>query len=352
MRSDWGTQTVRELEGAGVLLVQDGNHGEYRPRRHELVPDGTPHIRAADISEDGFIDFAGAQRINNAALARIRKGVGARDDVLLTHKGTVGRLARVPRDAPHFVCSPQTTFWRSLDPDRLDQSFLFAYLRSPEFARQLQGRMHESDMAPYVSLTAQRSLSVVMPPIDEQRRIASILDALDDKIASNRELAGLLEDTAATLFRARFVRFVGAREFEDTELGRVPKGWRVGTLADMAVVIKRSVQPSASPETEFEHFSIPAFDAGRLPLFEPGDAILSSKTLLPEGDCVLISKLNPATRRVWWPRPGGTATPILQSRVSCLAATTRGAEYLSVRHVRERRPVLRAVARPCDRDHR
>jgi len=234
MKSEWITASVAELEADGTILVQDGNHGEYRPRRHELDPAGTPHIRAADISDSGVIDFDGAQRINDQALARIRKGVGAPGDVILTHKGTVGRVARVPARAPHFVCSPQTTFWRSREPDRLDQGFLFGYLRSPGFAAQLRRRMHESDMAPYVSLTTQRSLLVPLPPIERQRAIAAVLGALDDKIDSNRRLAGLLEETAAALFRARFVDFVGVDEFEDSELGPIPRGWQAGSLVDLA----------------------------------------------------------------------------------------------------------------------
>jgi type I restriction enzyme S subunit len=234
MNSDWAVQSVGELEAAGILLVQDGNHGEYRPRHEEITRDGTPHIRAADISDAGIIDFTGAQRINDAALARIRKGVGASGDVLLTHKGTVGRVARVPDDAPHFVCSPQTTLWRSLDQDQLDQAFLFAYLRSPSFASQLRRRMHESDMAPYVSLTAQRSFVIPIPHIGEQRRIAQIVSALDNKIDSNRRLAALLEEAAATLFRARFVDFVDLDDFEDSEIGPIPYGWRVGALTDLA----------------------------------------------------------------------------------------------------------------------
>ncbi len=236
MKSEWITASVADLEADGIILVQDGNHGEYRPRRHELDPAGTPHIRAADISDSGVIDFDGAQRINNQALARIRKGVGAPGDVILTHKGTVGRVARAPARAPHFVCSPQTTFWRSREPDRLDQGFLFGYLRSPEFGAQLKRRMHESDMAPYVSLTAQRSLLVPLPPIERQRAIAAVLGALDSKIASNRRLAGLLEETAAALFRAWFVDFIGVEECEDSQLGRIPRGWRVGSIYDAATV--------------------------------------------------------------------------------------------------------------------
>lgn len=73
-----------------------------------------------------------------------------------------------------------------------------------------------------------------MPPRDEQGRIASVLGAFDEKIDSNRRLAGLLEKTVATLFRARFVDFVGVEEFDDSKIGRIPRGWRVGVLADLA----------------------------------------------------------------------------------------------------------------------
>src|SRR4051794_5263338 len=101
-------QSVEELQSDGLLLVEDGNHGEYRPRRDEFVPDGVAFIRAADI-RDGSVDFEGCEHINASARARIRKGVGRSGDILLSHKGTVGKLARVNGDAPLFVCSPQTT---------------------------------------------------------------------------------------------------------------------------------------------------------------------------------------------------------------------------------------------------
>ena len=60
--------------------------------------------------------------------------------MLFSHKGTVGKLALVPHDAPPFVCSPQTTFWRSLDPRRIDQRYLYYYLASPAFTDQWKAR--------------------------------------------------------------------------------------------------------------------------------------------------------------------------------------------------------------------
>ncbi len=77
--------------------------------------------------------------------------------------------------------------------------------------------------------------------IDEQRRIVCVLGALDDKIDSNRRLAALLEETAATLFRARFVDFVGVEEFDDSEIGPIPVGGRSASLGGSPRFVKQSV---------------------------------------------------------------------------------------------------------------
>src|SRR5262245_34103631 len=114
---EWRSATVAELQRDGILLVEDGNHGEYRPRPNEFIGDGVAFIRAADLNA-GSIDFKSASKINERARQRITKGIGAPGDVLLSHKGTVGKVALAPTDAPPFVCSPQTTFWRTCDEDQ------------------------------------------------------------------------------------------------------------------------------------------------------------------------------------------------------------------------------------------
>jgi type I restriction enzyme S subunit len=81
-----------------------------------------------------------------------------------------------------------------------------------------------------------RRFEVSLPPVDEQLRIVGVLAALDDKIDSNRRLVGLLEQTAATLFRARFVDFVGIEEFDQTEIGRIPRGWCVQSISALCDV--------------------------------------------------------------------------------------------------------------------
>lgn len=255
MSLSWPMRSVIELQAEGTLLVEDGNHGGDRPRTEEFGDGEYAFIRAADM-DSGRVLFESAQRINNTALARIRKGVGQGGDVLFSHKGTVGKLALVPLDSPPFVCSPQTTFWRTLDEQRLDRRFLYCFMRSRMFTDQWAARSNETDMAAYVSLTSQRQLRVAVPEIDEQRAIAEVLGSLDDKIDQNKRIVQALERLARATFRAWFIDFepVEAKaagetafpgmpqpafdalpaKFVESAIGAVPDGWEVKSLDNVA----------------------------------------------------------------------------------------------------------------------
>src|SRR2546426_5022047 len=268
MANVWPTMTVEQLQQRRILLVEDGNHGESRPRPEDFVDRGVAFIRAADM-DNGRVLFDSASKINDRALRRITKGIGAPGDVLLSHKGTVGKVALVPHDAPPFVCSPQTTFWRTLDTQTLDRQYLHAFLRSPGFHAQLATRAGETDMAPYVSLTSQRGLLVTLPPITTQRTIGHILGKLDDKIELNKRMNETLEAIARALFKSWFVDFDPVRakaegrdpglpkpladlfpdRFVDSELGEIPQGWQLGPILICAELLS-----GGTPKTDRAEF--------------------------------------------------------------------------------------------------
>jgi type I restriction enzyme S subunit len=132
---------------------------------------------------------------------------------------------------------------------------------------------------------------------------------------------GTLEAMAQALFKAWFVDFdpvVAKREgrkpvgmddataalfperFQDTAMGPVPAGWKQGRIGDVLALSRASINPSDYPDETFSHYSIPAFDSGATPIKELGASIKSNKYRIPD-ICVLISKLNPETPRVWTP---------------------------------------------------
>jgi type I restriction enzyme S subunit len=303
MSAEWRTATVTELQREGILLVEDGNHGEYRPRPDEFVDSGVAFIRAADM-DGGRVLFRSAAKINDRARQRITKGIGSPGDVLLSHKGTVGKVALVPDDAPTFVCSPQTTFWRTRDERRLDRKYLYAFLRSAGFHAQLATRAGETDMAPYVSLTSQRGLSVTLPPLPEQRAIAHILSTLDDRIELNRRMNETLEAMARALFISWFVDFDPVRakvegrdpglpkplaelfpaRLVDSELGEIPEGWEAGSVYKIADVVYGA--PFASAQ----------FNADGL-----GEPLIRIRDLADENPGVWTREVHPKGNRV---RPG------------------------------------------------
>ena len=91
-----------------------------------------------------------------------------------------------------------------------------------------------------------------------------------------------------------------AERFCPKNSATVPAGWTLTSLGDVAYISNNSFNPLKQQETLLEHYSIPAFDETRFPVFESSKAIKSNKFIV-DPDCFLISKLNPTTKRVWRP---------------------------------------------------
>lgn len=87
-------------------------------------------------------------------------------------------------------------------------------------------------------------IEVPVPPIEEQRRIAAVLGALDDKIELNRQMNQTLEEMAQALFKSWFIDFDGHEDLVDSELGPIPRGWTVRPLADCTSHLRRGLSPS------------------------------------------------------------------------------------------------------------
>lgn len=315
-------KVVSDLEQQGMLFVEDGNHGEYRPLPDEFVENGIPFVRPPNLI-DGRIDLNACQKINDVAFRRVRKGIGRGGDVVLTHNATIGRVAKTRDSDPTFVTNPQTTVWRALDRDVIDPYYLYYFMRSSGFQEQLEAHKGRNATFDYVSLTKQRSLVVPILDIDIQRKIGSYLSCIDEKIFLNTQTNQTLEEMAQAIFKSWFVDFDPVKvkmngeqpegmdaataslfpeKLVESELGLIPEGWKVDSLAKIAKLDTTSVNPAKEPEIIWEHFSIPAFDAGCYPSFDTGESIKSGKYAVKDNS-VLVSKLNPRFQRIWLPLP-------------------------------------------------
>ena len=167
--------------------------------------------------------------------------------------------------------------------NELADTHFLAYLLSTMHLGQLSAQSAQ----PGLSVQTLSKLEISLPSLEEQRRIAGILGAIDDKIENNRRINTNLESQAQALYKQWFVD----NRSDD---------WKEIKLSDILEIHKKTITPSQTPNTIFEHYSLPAFDDGRNPTYESGDKIKSSKFVI-EDDMFLFSKLNPRIKRLWLP---------------------------------------------------
>ena len=126
--------------------------------------------------------------------------------------------------------------------NELKCKWLYYYLTSPHGKQQLS-KLRSGSSQPYISLGALRNLDIPVPNENTMIDIVSVLSSLDSKIELNRRINDNLEQQAQALFKSWFVDFEPFRggEFVDSELGLIPKGWRVVSLGEVTKQITEKV---------------------------------------------------------------------------------------------------------------
>jgi type I restriction enzyme S subunit len=175
MWSTFPRQKIGTLIEDGLIAPpQDGNHGEKHPKASDYVPDGVPFVMASDL-KGGVVDFASCSKISEALARTLRIGFAKPGDVLLSHKGTVGEVARLGDLATDFVMlTPQVTYYRVVDHSKLNPDWLYFAFKTPGFRRLLEQYGKQSTRA-YVGITTQRELSIPIADAQLQSQMLSEL---------------------------------------------------------------------------------------------------------------------------------------------------------------------------------
>lgn len=246
--SDWVWHRLEEL----CIGVFDCHHSTPK-----LTLEGPFVVRSQDIL-GGVLDFTNIGHVSEETyIERTSRAEPQEGDILYSREGTYfGIAAEVPRDTR--LCLGQRMVLIRPDNQKLHSRFLRYWLNSPIVSRHLHG-FRDGSVAERLNMSTIRALPVPLPTLEEQREIARILGALDDKIELNRRMNETLEATARAIFKSWFVDFDPVRtkaegrqpvgmdaetaalfpdDFEESELGAIPRGWRIATLSDTATFTK------------------------------------------------------------------------------------------------------------------
>ena len=258
--------------------------GTPKTTKEEYWGGSIPWLSVKDFNNDQRYVYKTERYITELGLLNSTTKLLDKDDVIISARGTVGELAMIPFP----MAFNQSCYGLRVKQGIVTPSFLYYLLKY--HIKTLRKNTHGS-VFDTITRDTFSGIEVDIPGITIQQQIAGILCALDDKIELNNKINDNLEQQAELLYHERF---------ETVDRDKLPVGWRIVRLGDVATISKKSFNPAKEPEMLLEHYSIPAFDEAHFPVFEPSTAIKSNKFIVDDS-CFMISKLNPTTKRVWKP---------------------------------------------------
>lgn len=236
MKCNWKEYSVQELIELGMLEEpMDGNHGSIHPKSSDYVKSGVPFIMANNLS-NGIVDYTNCAYISQQQANTLRKGFAHPGDVLLTHKATIGRTAIVDDRYDTIILTPQVTYYRV--KNGISNRYLKYYFDTSTFQQTLANWAGSGSTRAYLGITAQRKLPIVLPPLEQQVRIADILTAFDDKITLNTAINNNLEQQAVLLFKKWFIEFDNSsKNMLETRFGLMPESFKLLKNGELPLVV-------------------------------------------------------------------------------------------------------------------
>ena len=196
-------------------LSSGGDASKYECRKIKEKGYDIP-VYANSINDDGLYGYTNVSVISKDAVCISARGAGT--GYVFFHKGPFVPIVRLISIVPN--------------PSIADTRFLYYYLKT-------KGLWGDGSAIPQITVPMIRKEKIYLPSLIIQKKISAILSSLDAKIENNNKINANLEAQAQALFKSWFVDFEPFQngEFEDSELGRIPKGWKVESLNSFGSVI-------------------------------------------------------------------------------------------------------------------
>ncbi len=247
-RSDnnWMKHKISEL----CIGIYDGPHAT--PKKSNS---GSIFLGISNLSH-GNLDLSDTEHISEQDFIKWTRRIEPQpNDIVFSYETRLGEAAIIPEGLK--CCLGRRMALMRPDMAKVDPRFLlYAYL-GPEFQETIRERTVHGSTVDRIPLIEFPDYPLKIPSLAEQRAIARILGSLDDKIELNRRMNETLEALARAIFKSWFVDFDPVRakaegrepasmdaetaahfpdSFKETEMGRVPRGWQVGSIRDIAAV--------------------------------------------------------------------------------------------------------------------
>ena len=283
--AEWISKTLGEL----TSFISKGIPPKYVDEENE----NTIRVLNQKCNRNFEISY-NESRIHNAAVKKVPENKLLHSgDVLInsTGTGTAGRVAQI-----FNIPMPTTVDGHMilLRPTKEIEPLYYGYVIK-SYQKKIESLAEGSTGQTEINRQRLQDEIYITFPKDRalQKEIGTFLFQIDEKIKNNSEINNNLEQQTQAIFKSWFVDF-------ELNYGIMPSDWKISQLGSIAKISTKVFSPAKNPNVEVEHYSIPAYDEKRYPVFETSNGIKSNKYRL-SSNSVMISKLNPDTKRIWRP---------------------------------------------------
>jgi type I restriction enzyme S subunit len=283
--TEWEETTLGKICEESGGNIQTGPFGSQL-HASDYVPVGVPSIMPQNIGDNRVMTDSIA-RITDADARRLSRYLVKSGDIVYSRRGDVERRALIRETEEGWLCGTGCLRVRFGDKKPISSTFMSYYLDAPNIRMWIVQHAHGATM-PNLNTAILSDVPVRLPPYQEQKAIADVLSALDDKIELNRQMNQTLEATAQALFKSWFVDFdpVQAKAegrkpegmndvtatlfpsaFTESKLGPIPEGWAISEIGKEVEVVGGST-PSTQDMAYWEdgefYWATPNVKAGAL----------------------------------------------------------------------------------------
>ena len=199
--------------------------------------EGYPFVQVYDIAENNRLKASTKVRISEAAASQsvfIPKG-----SLIVSLQGSIGRVAITQYDS--YV--DRTILIFSNFESKLDTNYFSTIIR--ELFRN-KSVVADGGIIKTITKETLRKFKIKIPPLPEQKKITSILNSVDDVIEKTQSQINKLQDLKKGTMNELLTKGIGHTEFEENELGKVPKKWRTLKMSDITTFLSNGFVGSAS----------------------------------------------------------------------------------------------------------
>lgn len=282
MGSEWTETTLGELCERQGGSIQTGPFGSQL-HASDYQDAGTPVVMPVNLV-DGRVSEAGIARVGEAHVSKLTRHKLLPGDIVFSRRGDVTRFALITERESGWLCGTGCLKVSLGEQEFATAEFVAGILSLPESKEWLVQHAVGATM-PNLNTSILSALPVRIPDLAIQRSATSLLTALTARMERLRQTNATLEAIAQALFKSWFVDFDPVRakaegrepegmdattavlftsEFEDSELGVIPKDWKSVRLADLCSKIQNGATPSRKNGDFWEGGTIPWFKTGEL----------------------------------------------------------------------------------------